>query len=636
VTDTGKDAAGVVVPVDRAERRRSRSATPADTFGLLTHRLKILVLVRVLVVTVLAVLTLLLEVQGQRSILAGDSARFLYYLTTGVYIVSLGYTLLLRFLRRLSGQRVHAYVQILLDLVFVALLVMVTRLTDSVFVFLFSVVIISASIVLPRRGAVLAALGAVGLFGLTAVAQVYIGPVEGFLEGLGAPDEFLVHQSEAASLSTGQGILYSLALNGLAFLSIGLLAAYLADQLRQTGLLAYQSRARLEELSALHHDVVKSLPVALITTDREQSVTFVNPEAMRLTGFAEADFLERPIERFFPDLRAILANKDKLEKQHSELTVQMLSGKRFYLRWTIAPLRAKDGRHIGQLFIFQDVTRLVRMEAENKRKDRLATVGQLAAGIAHEIRNPLASISGSIQLLRDTVVLSEEDRRLMDIVVRETDSLNERISDFLAYARPRKMEKADVDIATLLDETVQVFRHDRRAEGRQVAKGDGWPIDARAAVDRDGLKQVLWNLLCNAAEATRPGDSIAVSLASERQEGRDWAVVRVKDTGSGISNDDLRRITEPFFTTKEGGTGLGLATVQRIVEEHGGWLKVESKLGRGSTFSVFLPRFAAVDEPEHAEGEAAQPPEPAAPVDAAAVAAGRVPSGTNLPLSWSR
>ena len=624
-----EERSGVHAPGFSDARAPHRSGAP-ETVATLVGRLKLLVLIRVLTVTVLAVLTLVLEVQGQRSILAGTSDRFLYYLTSGVYVLSLGYTLALRVVHRLSWQRAHAYVQSVFDLLFVALLVLVTRLTDSVFVFLFSLVIVGASIMLPRRGAVVAAVVAAVLFLLIGLVQLNLGSVEAFLEAsLGAPAEFLVRNTEVATLSMGRGVAYNLAVNGLAFFSIGLLAAYLAEQIRHAGVIAHLNRARLDEIQALHQDVVKSLPVALVTTDREQNVTYVNPEGLRLLKQEDAEVIGRPVDRFFPDLRAILANDDKLKKQHSELTVQMLSGKRLYLRWTIAPLRSTDGRHVGQLFIFQDVTQLVRMEAEAKRKDRLATVGQLAAGIAHEIRNPLASISGSIQLLRDTSNISEDDRRLMDIVVRETDSLNERISDFLAYARPRKMERTDVDVAELVAETVHVFRNDRRAERLILAVAEPLPEDPRADVDRDGLKQVLWNLLCNAAEATRPGDRVTVGLAVERLDGRDWTRLSVEDSGAGISNEDLRRITEPFFTTKEGGTGLGLATVQRIVEEHGGWLKVESRIGRGSTFSVYVPRLATLEEPvDPTAGEVE--------ADEAAVAAGRVPSGTNLPLSWSR
>ena len=604
--------------------RRARGDAPSGALDTLVNRLKLLILVRVVSVTLLSASTLFFELQQSRSVLAGSSDRFLYFLTTGVYILSLGYTLTLRLVPRLSWQRLHAHVQVALDIVFVALLTLVTRLTDSVFAFLFSVVIVMASIMLPRPGSLLAAIFATALFLLIGLAQLNLASFELFLEGLGAPEEFLVKKSLLTTLSTEGGIFYNLVANILAFFSIGLLATYLSEKLRRTGQALDEQRLSLAALKALHENVTASLPVAVVTTDRDLRVTFANPEATSLYGFARRQMVGRPITFFFPDLSAILANEDKLTMKLSETTVQILGGRQVHLRWTIAPLLAADGTVVGRLLIFQDVTRLMRMEAEAKRKDRLVTIGKLAAGIAHEIRNPLASISGSIQLLRDTMNPEEEDRRLMDIVVRETDSLNDRITEFLAYARPCRLDPREMELIDIVTETMEVFRHDPRATGRTVRIASPWPPRTSAEVDREGLKKVLWDLLYNAADATDEGDTIEVGLANATRGGKDYIVLWVRDTGCGISSEDRARVTEPFFTTREGGTGLGLSLVERLVEEHGGGLNIESEEGTGTKMSVFFPFESSVSGDLVAEAELG--------ADAGGVG---IDSSANLPLPWT-
>lgn len=606
---------------DAGKLGRSRPAIRRESAGeVLADRLKLLILIRVVTVTLISVVTLVFELQGKPSILAGASDRFLYFVTTGVYILCLGYTVLLRVVQRPDVHRLHAYVQVTFDILFVTILVFLTRLTDSVFTFLFSIAIVGASILLQHRGLLFAAgTSTLAFFGI-AVLQWNLGAVIQFLDHLGAPSQFLIRSAELASLSMRSGIVYNLAINVLAFFSIGLLASYLAAQVQRTGLVLHQNRLSLEALRALHQNVVSSLPVGLVTTDTAEAVTYVNPEGLTLCGLEAGAMVGRPVTVYFPDLKAILANEDKLQGHASETTVQVMNGRQVHLRWTISPLRSTAGERIGQLFVFQDVTTLVRMEAESKRKDRLATVGRLAAGIAHEIRNPLASISGSIQLLRHTLTLSAEDARLMDIVVRETDSLNERITDFLAYARPRKLEMRTVDLVEVVQETLEVFRHDRRAEQLTLAFHEPSPEEPRIEGDRDRLKQVFWNLLCNAAEATPAGGTITVGLTDERHDGAPFLALWVRDTGCGIPREDLKRIMEPFYTTKEGGTGLGLAMVQRVVEEHSGWLRVESKLHVGSTFWVYVPREAA--------------PAPIAEEDADLL--GRVLPEANLPIMRAR
>jgi two-component system sensor histidine kinase PilS (NtrC family) len=257
---------------------------------------------------------------------------------------------------------------------------------------------------------------------------------------------------------------------------------------------------------------------------------------------------------------------------------------------SVSPLTNHLNRPIGRIVNFQDLTELRRMEAQVKRAERLAAIGQMAAGVAHEIRNPLASISGSIELLRKTPQLDPDSGALMEIVLREVERLNRLITDLLDYARPRPRVPVPLELGGLLDETVRVFAQDRTAPGvtaRYVPPAEGGEVQVVA--DPGQVRQVLWNLLRNAAEAMPDGGEVVVAL----RRGDGHAEFDVVDTGQGIAPSDQERLFEPFFTTKTRGSGLGLAMVHRIVTEHGGSVSVDSSPGRGARFSVRLPYTAA-------------------------------------------
>jgi two-component system sensor histidine kinase PilS (NtrC family) len=245
------------------------------------------------------------------------------------------------------------------------------------------------------------------------------------------------------------------------------------------------------------------------------------------------------------------------------------------------------------------------MEAQLRRQERLAAVGQLSAHLAHEIRNPLAAISGSIQVLEASLpepVRDEETRRLLGIAVRETDRLNRLITDFLQFARPGGSKPTAVPVALVVDEVLRMFDS---VCPQSVRISVAVPRGLRALADEGQLRQVLWNLFLNAVHAMPAGGSLDVSAGeappqAEQSEGRKpseeasrWVEIEVADTGTGIPEDVIDRIFDPFFTTKAEGTGLGLATVHRVVEAHGGQLFIDSEEGRGTRFRIWLPRAEA-------------------------------------------
>jgi two-component system sensor histidine kinase PilS (NtrC family) len=257
---------------------------------------------------------------------------------------------------------------------------------------------------------------------------------------------------------------------------------------------------------------------------------------------------------------------------------------------------------MGYTLIFQDITRFKEMEEQMKRVDKMAAIGQLAAGMAHEIRNPLTSLSGSIQVLKSELVLDHPGQRLMDIILRESERLNALIRDFLLFAQPPRINRNLWKIGNILEETVDLFINSQEYhEGIRIIRPQSHD-SIQAMIDPDQMKQVFWNLLINAAQSMSNGgelhlqlqkgeeDLLATNLPwSPPRKTREWVRISIVDSGCGIAEHEKEKIFEPFYTTKDGGTGLGLSIVHKIIENHDGVIKVESEVGKGSTFTILLP-----------------------------------------------
>jgi two-component system sensor histidine kinase PilS (NtrC family) len=326
-------------------------------------------------------------------------------------------------------------------------------------------------------------------------------------------------------------------------------------------------------------------------------VTRYNEAAAEITGFQARAALGRPIEAIAPEIAELVVRASgKAGLRREVIAVKRRSGERI-LGVSVSPLTNHRDRPVGHIVNFSDLTDLRRMEAQVQRAERLAAVGQMAAGVAHEIRNPLASISGSIELLRGTPTIDPESGALMEIVLREVDRLNGLITELLEYARPRERVLTPIDLGVVLDETLRVFAQDRTyAHVSATYAAEAEAADLEVQADPAQIRQVVWNLLRNAADAMPGGGEVKVSLrrvGEGVEDGPDGdtrlAEFVVEDSGKGMSSEEQDRLFEPFFTTKTHGTGLGLATVHRIVSEHGGQILVESQVGRGTRMRIRLP-----------------------------------------------
>jgi two-component system, NtrC family, sensor histidine kinase PilS len=484
------------------------------------------------------------------------------------YAVSVFYLLLLSIWEE---RRIQSLLQVITDLLMVTLVVYATGGVDSSLNFFYPLVIIVACILLPRTWAYLS--GALAFILYVAVLELtYFGFI---------PSYSTTHPG----LGALQAIIF---VNLFGYLAVAYLAGLLAAKLRQVDVKLKYTRGALEDLQALHENIIQSISGGLITTGLDGYITLANTAAQKLFERSERDFLGQPVGQLFLDP---LPTVDS-ERARGEVRFVASNGFCKTFRVSVTILSVPGRKMIGYVYTFDDLTEIRRLERDLRIQDRLAAVGRLAAAIAHEIRNPLTSIAGSVSMLSGIADLSDEHRQLLQIVTRESERLNGIITDFLAYSRGKQYRFASVDLLTLLEDTLTLLEH------RLVAQNTGIRIErkynfkeALTMADGDKIKQVFWNFCENAVRAMSSGGVLSVSL---EQAGEDWQV-NFADTGPGMSRQLVEKIFEPFQSQFEGGTGLGLAIVYQIVQAHEGKVWARSRVGEGSVFVLRLRRLAAVE-----------------------------------------
>jgi two-component system, NtrC family, sensor histidine kinase PilS len=461
-----------------------------------------------------------------------------------------------------------AWLICLLDTTLVTAVVAATGGPRSIFAFLYVLSVTAACVLLSRTGGLtIAAAGSVLYTGLVFGRTVF--PLTVF---------------EAPRESTALEVI-TIFLNAGTFLVVAIVAGGLAERFRSTRQELETKQADLKDLEAFTDLVFHSVGTGLIAVDGEHRVTALNRAAERITGVTTQAAVGRPWDVLGAGLAltAVETEIATLDPRPAwrELVLRRPGGDDVPVRMTFSALRAGDGRRIGLIAACEDLSAIRAMEARMRAADRLASLGRMAANIAHEIRNPLASLSGAVEVLAAGPP-DEARERLGQIVLKETERLNVIIREFLEYARPAPLNRSEVNVGEILDEVLVLLEH--RAGPGTLKVVREFPPALAWSVDREQFRQVVWNLCLNALQAMADGGELRVSAVAAG--GR--LVVRVADTGEGIPPDDLGHIFEPFFSTKAHGTGLGLALVHRIVQDHGGEIDVQSRPGVGSAFTVSL------------------------------------------------
>jgi two-component system sensor histidine kinase PilS (NtrC family) len=541
----------------------------------LRRKLHWLMGIRVVVVSLLLGLSLAFQIAKGEQVLTFSA------LIVFTYAITIAYALTLRYLASLEALAHFASVQLGIDLLLETFLVARTGGIESPFSVLFVVTVTLASLILRRRGGLVLTGVSVILFGTVANIQLY---------GVFGSADWLP-PSRLSQPETFQ----TFGLHGLAMVAVGLLSGALAEQLRRADQSLIETEQGLTRLQAFHENVVQSISSGVFTTDAAGKITSFNPAAQEVTGYSLLDVAGKPWWEVFNwqqgDLfggdPATMAVPDRFEGEG-----RRKDGARLILGVTLTSL-TEAGVQTGLVGVFRDLTQMRDMEEEMRRREWLATLGEMSAGMAHEIRNPLAALAGAMQMLRRELPAEETNARLMDIAIRETTRLDAIITEFLLYARPPALNLKESDLNVLLTETLALIRHEAQSRtGLEIVAMPAKGVLA-AQVDPDQIKQVFWNLATNAFDAMPGGGRLTVSTGGRRigagDRSGDVVEITFQDTGEGIKQEALDKIFLPFYTTKHHGSGLGLAAVHRIVDLHGGWIRVESREQKGSRFVVCLP-----------------------------------------------
>lgn len=495
------------------------------------------------------------------------------------YAVSLGFIGSLRFVVRWPWL---TDVHFAIDAVIISAAIMLSGGIDSLFAILYMLPIVAAASVQFRRG---------GLQVATLSSILFVGVVQ--LQYLYAADNIdLPFNLSKADLPPASVAQYTVALNTFGFFAVAVLSGSLAERARKGEAQLDQATEEIADLQAFNQYVLDNLPSGLATADAQGRLVTFNRSAMMITGRTGALPIGEPAVGVLQLPAGFVASVSqdlaRVRSKRTDYQFRRPDDQLIDLGVSVAALPLPDGTR-GFLYTFQDVTDVRRFEQSARLQQRLAAVGEMAAGIAHEIRNPLASMSGSMQMLKQELPLSADQAQLMDIVLRESERLNQTIKSFLAYARPQRFQMQPLDLRPMVQETAMLLRNSTEVEERHAIEvrlpEQAVMIDA----DEGQIRQIIWNLATNGLRAMPDRGTLTLS-ATEELLGEDRrAVLLIEDEGLGIAPEDVDAIFQPFRGSFGKGTGLGLAIVHRIVTYYGGQIEVRSRLGRGTSFRVAFP-----------------------------------------------
>ncbi len=473
-----------------------------------------------------------------------------------------------------SGRRpaLQLYLQIAVDLGTATVLVAHTRGSESPFVSFYLLIIIYCGLTLGRNGGLIgASLSTILHAGVIALSRL------GWITLSGMPSE----------LNT---LTFTISLHALGFFSVAFLGADLSRRLHVIQQELEQKINSLEQLQRLTEHIVSSIRSGLITTDLSGNIILFNRAAQELTEKPRSEALNRPIrsvigEGLWSKLDGADLFQDPRPLRHEEW-IALPSGARRFLGYSVSPLLTHERKLIGYIVSFQDLTDIKRLEEEIRLKDRMAAVGQMAAGIAHEIRNPLAAMRGSVEILHSHLSLPAADERLLDIMIRESDRLNKFVEEFLTFAKPSRCVRKPLDLVALLHDSVTLLKNSPEVRNKHAVELRLEDPQIPMVGDADKLKQVFWNLSQNALRAMRSGGSLIIAARATADCGGE---VVFQDSGGGMTDEEKAHLFQPFHSGFAGGTGLGLSIIFQIVEEHLGKIHFDSEKGRGTTVTLTFP-----------------------------------------------
>lgn len=503
----------------------------------------------------------------------GETLRPLFYLAGAAYGMVLLYALADRWLTGWAG---FLFIQLVGDALLVTGFVRITGGLDSPMSFLYLLPIGVGSMLLFRRGGIAMAGLCWALYAALAALDL------GLLGGTAAPRP--AHEPGRVG--------YFLVVHLVSFVATALLASYLSERLRSQTRELQERRGAIARLQALNENIIESINSGLITTDPDGRINFINRGGIEITGLDAEAVTGRSVESLLGEsdgfLREIRRKLLASRRHRFERNFETADGRRIFLGFAVSNLHDRSGHPLGYIFIFQDLTEIQALEQEVRLKERMAALGEMAAGMAHELRNPLASICGAVQYLRGEVAPKGEALELMDIILRESQRLDRTIRDFLTFARPGTFAPERCDLVRLFEDNLKLLRKSREfREGCHRIETRWGSAEVWCEADPNQMRQVFWNLATNALKAMPDGGALRIFLTSSWDGSH--AEIVVEDEGIGMDETELKSYFQPFHSLFDQGTGLGAAIVYRIVEEHGGRVSVDSAPRKGTRVRITLP-----------------------------------------------
>jgi two-component system sensor histidine kinase PilS (NtrC family) len=526
---------------------------------------------RILIVTFMLGLATFIQFKARS--LSEDSLSLIYATIISHYVFSFGYLVLLKKTKHIS---VNIYLQLITDNVMITFLVFVTGGISSIYSSFYHMVIIYSALFLNLRGSIIAASMSSILYGALLNLEYYQ-----LIIPMYAPH---TQYSFSAGYAFASIFIYI-----VSFYTVAFLVSVIVEKEKFARRLLAKKASEFNKLDLLHRRIVESIDLGIITIDLSGRIQSMNQAAQHLTDTNFETIVNQPLKKVLSFIPETCLSSSAQPDNSSERDINYVSNSktRFY-RIEVSPLLDRKQIKIGEIIIIKNVTRIKEIETDAQKSKQLALIGEMAAGLAHEIRNPLASLGGSIQLMQKSLDLDPKNQRLMNIILRGRRQLENLVKDFLLLSKKSSKRFDEIFICKLIHETLESIKY-------ASAWNDNIRIQHMCKVDRPlvgnqtEIKEIIWNLTINAVQSMPDGGILNVKCNEvDMKEGR-YVSIQISDTGCGIENQSIQNIFTPFYTTKERGTGLGLAIVNRITESHDGKLSIKSTVGKGSCFTILLP-----------------------------------------------
>jgi two-component system, NtrC family, sensor histidine kinase PilS len=540
------------------------------------QRLFILIISRIVIVTLFLGTTIFIDIKKHTFHVSQITINYFYLIAAAIYFFSIIYILLFKFVKYLHY---NIYLQITADVVLITFLIFMTGNTQIDYSLFYTLAIIYSVIFLGSRGGFIVATASSISYGLLMELQLY--RIVPFISSIGYDYNLKLTD-----------VITNTLLHVVSFYVLAILASFVVEQEKKTRYLLEEKESEFNQLDLLFRSIVESVYNGVMTINLYNMIKTFNHGAEEITGFARAKVQNRKIEDLFPEFVPFLTVEtiNEQTQKRLEVTVTGKKGNKINVGLSVSPLIGRYDNQIGNILIFQDLTKIKQMEEKLEKSKNMALIGEMAAGLAHEMRNPLAAITGSIELLGQGLKLDGTDERLMQIILRGKDQLDGFARDFLSLARPVPVARELVDLNEVVEEVLDYIKLNKDWTNKiKIVKVSS--INVKAFANKEPVRQIINNLVLNAIQSMEDGGvlSIETKMAKQEDDKMEYAELKVSDTGCGIKEDDLKKIFGPFFTNKEKGTGLGLTIVNHIVEGYNGKIKIESTLNQGTVCSVWLP-----------------------------------------------